>query len=295
MRGCAGTAVALPVIMSSRPFLLAACVLSLASPAFAGNGARPARRTGKMKVSTVVDKTVDGVVVERKLFLRKGGSKRKAKEVTLESKAKGLERGLIISDQESAMPSSMTLKGRLIEKEGSYREHAGGAVITLVRPGAHHLSGEQGKRVYSGGRVRKVTRTKPVTIARRAAPVHEEPAHAAAAQQRVEPVEHRRHEVGAVFWDEATADWYHAPGGGSLSATPNGSTINIEASRDGRNVRWGVSRFALEEALEFGTETSENFVIKAEPSWVVVAPHERPEKAIALPRHEVEAFLDATP
>jgi hypothetical protein len=281
--------------MPSRPLVVAACVIALASPALAGNRARPAPRKGKMKVTTVVDRTVGGVVVERKLFLRRGGGKRKGRAVTLENKAKALESGTIVTDHESAMPSSMTLKGRLIEKEGSYREAGDSAVITLVRPGAHHVTGEAGKRVYSGGRVRKVTRTKPPAVTRRAPVVQrEEPAHGAVEEARVAPTEHRRQGVGAVYWDQDTGDWYHAAGGASLTAKPGSSSIGIEVTRDGRNVRWGVSRFALEEALEFGTEHSENFTITAEPRWVQVVPHGRPDKAIALPRHEVEAFLDET-
>jgi hypothetical protein len=277
----AGIAVALPGIMSSRPFLIAACVLSLASPVFAGDGARPARRSGKMKVSTVVDKTVDGVVVERKIFLRRGGGKRKGRAVSLEKKVKALESGTIVTDVPAEMPSSMTLKGRLIEKEGSYRERKNGAVITLVRPGARHISGDEGKRVYSGGRMRKVTR--PARSRKTARAIAEEQRFAG---------EHRRPGMSLALWDGTNGRWVLPQHTASLATVPGSDTIRIETERHGVPLRWEVSRLMMLDALEFGRWENDQFTIELDPGgWVKVAPTARPDLSIALVRQEVDDFL----
>jgi hypothetical protein len=270
--------------MSFRPLLVAGCLLSLAAPASGSGGARPARGKAKMKVTTVVDKTVDGVVVERKIFLRKGGGKRKGRAVTLEKKAKALGSGTLVTDVPAEMPSSMTLKGRLIEKEGSYRERNGSAVITLVRPGAHHVSGEQGKRVYSGGRMRKVTRA---ARSRKAIAGHAE-------EGRV-PGEDRRPGMSLAIWDHANGRWVLPQHTASLAAVPGSGTIRIEAERDGVPIRWEVSRLMLLDALEFGRWENDQFSIEVDHGgWVKVAPTARPDLSIALVRQEVDDFLGDT-
>lgn len=275
--------------MSLRAVLLVGCTLSIASPAFAsgGGGRQPGKEKAKkardkrMKLTTVVDKTVDGVVVERKLFMRSGGSTRKAKKLSLEAHAKGLGKGNLISDRKAPLPPSLTDTGRLVEKAGSYRERVLGArraaVITLVRPGARHFSGPEAKIVYAGGRVRKVEKTRKVARG--------------AARVATSQPEHSESGLEMLNYDAANQTYVVASAPSSLTAQPASNTVHLQGELHGLLFNWDVSRPLLETALEHGQLEDGEHRIDANQGWVTIQLKAVPTAAVALRREDVDRFL----
>jgi len=266
--------------MSIRGMLVVACVLSVASPALASGSGRSRPKSKRMKVTTVVDKTVDGVVVERKVFLRRGGSTRKAKKLSLESQANALGKGNLVSDQAAPIPASLTDKGRLIEKEGSYRERVVGArrsaVITLVRPGARHFSGPEAKVVYAGGRARRVTKTG-------------RPARGRAAARRDSL--HSRGGLQILNFDALQGAYIEAESPASLSTRPGSDAVHLQGELHGLLVNWDLSRQLMEGALRHGGLQDQEHNIQANERWVSIQLRAVPTAVIALKRQDVERFL----
>ena len=275
--------------MSLRAVLLIGCTLCIVSPSFAsgGGGRQPGKEKAKkardkrLKLTTVVDKTVDGVVVERKLFMRSGGSTRKAKKLSVEAHARGLGKGNLISDRKSPLPPSLTEKGRLVEKAGSYRERVVGArraaVITLVRPGARHFSGPEAKIVYAGGRVRKVEKTRK----------------AARGGARTAMTRPERSETGLQMlnYDPANKSYIVAAEPASLTEQPASNTVHLQGELHGLLINWDVSRSLLQGALEHGQLEDGDHRIDANQGWVTIQLKAVPTAAIALRREDVDRFL----
>jgi hypothetical protein len=277
---------------SPRAVLLFACTLCIASPAFAGgggngNGGGPqkqkkdkARKAKRMKLTSVVDKTVDGVVVERKLFMRSGGSKRKAKELTIEGAVRAMTHGKKVSDRAAPIPPSLTEKGRLVEKAGSYRERVVGArrsaVITLVRPGARHFTGPEAKIVYRGGR--------KLTVTRRART-------GARAETTLSEREHSETGLEMLNYDPANQTYIVAPAPSSLTSRPGSNTVHLQGELHGLLINWDVSRPLLEGALEHGSLEDGEHRIDANQGYVTIQLKAVPTAAIALKREDVDRFL----
>jgi hypothetical protein len=265
-----------------RSLLVIGCTLLVAGPALAsGRGARPARtKPKKMKVTTVVDKTVDGVVVERKLFLRSGGSKRRGKAVSLENQAKALSRGRVVSDRAAPLPASVTDGGRLVEKKGSYRERTRGdrrsAIITLVRPGARHFSGPEAKVVYSGGRARKVQRTRKVGRGR------------VGAARRAS---HSQAGLEILNYDALNGTYIQVTSPASLTAQPQSDTVHFQGELHGLLVNWDVSRQVLQGALEHGRLENQEHAVQVGGGWVTIQLRAVPTAVVALRQTDVERFL----
>ncbi len=264
------------------PLLVIGCTLALAAPALAaGGGARPARPKPKkkMKVTAVVDKTVDGVVVERKLFLRSGGATRKGRKVSLEAKARALGKGNLVSDRKAAKPASLTDGGRLVEKAGSYRERRDGArrsaVITLVRPGARHFSGPEAKLVYSGKRVRRVQKTKRAGRG------------SVAARREV----HSEEGLEILNYDALNQTYIQVATPASLTAQPESDTVHFQGELHGLLVNWDVSREALAGAIEHGRLEDGTFAVQASGGWVTIQMRQVPTAVVALRQQDVERFL----
>jgi hypothetical protein len=266
-----------------RSLLVIGCTLALAAPALAAGGsARPARPKPKkkMKVTTVVDKTVDGVVVERKLFLRSGGSKRKGRKVTLEAKVRALGKEKLVSDRKASKPASLTDGGRLVEQAGSYRERRDGArrsaVITLVRPGARHFSGPEAKVVYSGKRVRTVQKTRKVGGG------------SAAAARRAR---HSEEGLEVLNYDALNERYIQVAARASLSAEPESDTVHFQGELHGLLVNWDVSRQAIQGAIEHGRLEDGTFAVQASGGWVTIQMLQVPTAIVALRQEDVERFL----
>jgi hypothetical protein len=263
-----------------RSLLVIACTLLVAGPALAsGRGARPARGPKKkMKVTAVVDKTVDGVVVERKLFLRSGGSARRGKAVSLENQAKALSKGTVVSDRAAPLPASLTDGGRLVEEGGSYRERTHGdrrsAIITLVRPGARHFSGPEAKVVYAGGRARVVQKTRKAgrgKVARRAV--------------------HSQEGLQILNYDALDRAYIQVATPASLTAQPQSDTVHFQGELHGLLVNWDVSRQVLKGALEHGRLEDREHVVQVGGGWVTIQLKAVPTAVVALRQQDVERFL----
>ena len=270
--------------MLLRCVLVIGCSLAVASPAIAGGGPQKARgKPKRMKVTTVVDKTVDGVVVERKLFLRSGGSKRKAKKLSVEAHAKALGKGSLVSDRKAPLPASLTDGGRLVEKASSYRERLVGArrsaVITLVRPGARHFSGPEAKVVYAGGRARKVVRKGKA-------------ARGQAAVRRNSP--HSEEGLQILNWDARNQTFIEVMTPASLSGQPESDTVHFQGELHGLLVNWDLSRQTLKGAIEHGRLEDAEFAIQRSGGWLTVQMKAVPTAAVALRQENVERFLSGS-
>lgn len=95
-------------------------------------------------------------------------------------------------------------------------------------------------------------------------------------------------------YDRANRRWVKSPTTASLATRQGSNAIRIQGERNGRPFKWNLSRLALEDALEVAKWKTDVFTTRTTRKWVTVAPRERPDAMIALPREQVESFLDDT-
>lgn len=123
----------------------------------AGTARGPAR---KLRPKAVIDKVVNGVVVERTVVLRGNKKTRRARAVDVDSAAHALARGHLLTSEASPLPTDLTMGGKLVDATDGYRvttrNRKKSAILKLKRPLAHHLKGDVETHVYAGGRVRRL-------------------------------------------------------------------------------------------------------------------------------------------
>ena len=136
-------------------------VLLPAGAAEAGRGAK------RQKLSAVIDHTVNGRVVRRKLVVRLGeGRAPRGGGGALEREASALDMGYAVTEEAAVLPAGLTLGGRLHEVGYRERKTRRGSVatITLESPNADVIQGERELHVYHRGRVvrtRALAKAKP--------------------------------------------------------------------------------------------------------------------------------------
>ena len=126
-------------------------VLSLSLTAHAGSGKQQKK---KQTVRAVIDQTVGGQVVRRKVVT--GPRRAKGKRfVTFERERAAAGKGWSVTDRRAAPPRDLRLEGRL-EETGARVQRGGQSILTFTRPGAQHLTGERETRIYTRGRLTTV-------------------------------------------------------------------------------------------------------------------------------------------
>jgi hypothetical protein len=135
--------------------------------AHAGGGKQAARKAGVKFVVDHVNK--QGQVVEREVVTGPIGRSRgkakgkqkaraRARQLTVDQQVKGMMSGVAVDEVDAAMPTDLTLKGRLEEVESFSSAHNGGEITRtrLQRKGAEHRGTAVETRVYARGKLRRI-------------------------------------------------------------------------------------------------------------------------------------------
>ncbi|HUS67449.1 MAG TPA: hypothetical protein VMZ28_23090 [Kofleriaceae bacterium] len=147
--------------------VLTTSVFSTAAHAH-GSGKQKQPRKQKAGVKFVVDRVnKHGQVVERDVVTgpigrtrgrAKGKARTRARQLTMEQQVKGMIAGVAVDETDAAMPTELTLKGRLEEVESVSSTHNGGTTTRtkLRRKGAGHDHTAVETRVYARGKLRRI-------------------------------------------------------------------------------------------------------------------------------------------
>ena len=133
-----------------------------------GSGKQKQPKKQKVGVKFVVDKVnKHGQVIERDVVTgpigrtrgrAKGKARTKARQLSMDQQVKGMIAGVAVDEADAAMPTELTLKGRLEEAESFSAAHNGSTTTRtkLRRKGAGHDHTAVETRVYARGKLRRI-------------------------------------------------------------------------------------------------------------------------------------------